>query len=158
MAEPTTDYYPVIDAGVLRLRHPVNWEPIQQEQADFALAAPEAGKGAFRANAVIRSEATDATIQQLSTWSIASVMADLPNAYMVAVSLWEPAAVPARSLEFTYGVEGHCIYVAKYLFAASGRAVELTCSCTVPQLQSYAQLFSFMATSVELKPEIAGGR
>jgi hypothetical protein len=158
VAEPTTDYYPVIDAGVLRLRHPVSWQPVQQERADFALAAPEAGRGTFRANAVIRSEATDATVQQLSTWSIASAMADLPNAYMVAVNLWDPAAVPARSLEFTYEAEGRCIYVNKYVFAASGRAIELTFSCTVPQLCSYAKLFSFMASSVEIKPEITGGR
>jgi hypothetical protein len=158
VAEPTTDYYPVIDAGVLRLRHPINWQPVQQEQVDFALAAPEAGNGAFRANAVIRSEATDATIQQLSTWAIASAMADLPNAYMVAVDLWPPAAVPARRLEFTYEVEGRCIFVSKYLFAPGGRAIELTFSCTVPQLQSYSELFSFMATSVELKPENTGGR
>lgn len=152
------DDYPVINAGVLRLRHPINWQPVQQEQVDFALAAPEAGKGTFRANAVIRSEATDATIQQLSTWSIASAMADLPNVYMIAVNLWPTAAVPARSLEFTYEAEGRCIYVNKYIFAVSGRAVELTFSCTVLQLQSYAQLFTFMASSVEFTSETAGGR
>lgn len=149
-----TVQHPLIQLQHLSLRVPAEWERLDVPGTEMVIAGPEAAaeQQQFRPNLVVLAEPTEASIQQLSTRSMASAMGDATSAYIVACDLWT-GDCPARRLEFTHRVDSMLVDVIKHIFVVSGRAVELTFSCLVGQRSAYAQLADYIASSVEFTEE-----
>lgn len=145
-----TVQHPLIQLRGLSLRAPADWEQVDVPGTALVAVEPERPKAqtTFRPNLVVISEPSAASIQQLSTRAMASAMADATDTYMVSCDIW-PGDHPSRCLEFTHRVDSLLVDVVKYLFATGDRAVELTFSCLVGQRPAYADLATYIASSMQ---------
>ncbi|GAB3517490.1 hypothetical protein [Arthrobacter monumenti] len=153
MTEQTVQY-PLIQLQDLSLRAPADWEQVDVPGTALVVAEPEKPKAqtTFRPNLVVITEHSAASVQQLSTRAMASAMADATDTYMVSCDIWS-SHHPGRRIEFTHRVDSLLVDVVKYLFATGDRAVELTFSCLVAQRSAYAELATYIASSVQFTEE-----
>ncbi|EMY32659.1 hypothetical protein D477_019056 [Arthrobacter crystallopoietes BAB-32] len=147
MSTTPEGYSPAQVAG-LGFSYPSEWQRVDQPEADLVLAWPEGKVEGFRPNLVITSEATDMSIQRLSTRAMATVLAAHTGSYLIACDLWGVDPVPARRIGFTYTASGSTINVEKYLFRIGGQAVDFTFSCGVRQYYSLEPLFGYIARTI----------
>ncbi|WP_026817945.1 hypothetical protein [Arthrobacter castelli] len=149
-----TMQHPLIQLQGLSLRAPGDWERLDVPGTELVIAGPEISDAPqdFRPNLVVLTEPSSASIQQLSTRTMASAIADATSTYIASCNLWE-AGYPARRIEFTHRVGPMLVDVVKHLFATPELAVELTFSCLVSERSAYAELANYIASSVEFTEE-----
>lgn len=135
----------------LTVRRPPSLQRLDSPTAELILAVPEPGDGRFRTNLVVTVEPSDATIERLSTETMAAALATNPETVLLACDLvvFHPLA-PGRRIEFAY-LAGECaVCVTQWLFLAQGHAVCATASRAVDQVLGSDSTFDYVVDSLRL--------
>ena len=137
------------------LPRPEGWEQVEMKSGTLAVAHPPLPAGVFRPNMVLRwHPANGVSVARYATAALASTLEGLRDRRIISNDVWSPpdpaAAGSGRAQRLFHLAGRHPVCVDRWIWTASGFAVEATASYTAEQHTGMKLLFEQMVRDIRI--------